>query len=119
MSTGSVVLLILIAVWSTLEYQRRERKHKALLALLAKGTSLCSGTIAPAAWKLLGEAVLAVLLAITCVMMLYGGGRQLASPGLLYGMGALFGAMMVLTLLMLARDVRKRSSLSQKPREQS
>jgi hypothetical protein len=108
MSTGSVILVVLIAVWGVLEYQRRERKQKTLLASISQGAPLAGRTIAPAVWKLLGEATVALLLGATSVLMLYGGGQDRADPGLLYGMSALFGVMMVLILLMLVRDMRTR-----------
>jgi|WetSurSiteA1Bulk_404760.scaffolds.fasta_scaffold133237_2 hypothetical protein len=112
METGSVAVTLVIAVWGVLEYQKRERHHKDLLACLEQGHYGRPQASSPSMGKLLGEALLTILLAAVSVLMFGAGLREDFSGPVLYGMAALFSAMMVIVALMLVRDVRRRGSTS-------
>ena len=110
MSTGSVLLTLLIAFWAVIEYRRRERRHDEVLKMIREGKSPAPPAEVPTRWKLGGEALFVLLLAAASALTIRGGAEAMADPWILTGMGLLFGIMMVLVLLMLGRDIRIRKS---------
>lgn len=120
MDSGSALIVALIVVGGGFEYYRRERNHRAMLASLERGQWVPLQARSPAVWRLLGEGLVAILLAAASALMFYAGLRGTPSRTVLYGMGTLFCAMMVIVALMLVRDARQRrqsssASLGEKP----
>lgn len=112
MDQSSVIVLILIAAWGGLEYRRRERKHKALLVSLEQAGWQLPPSSAATLSKLIGEVLVAVLLAASSGLMFYAGMAGTRTYSLLYFLGALLFAMMVIVVLMFLRDAGRRSAAS-------
>ena len=112
MDTGSAILVLLIVAWGALEYHRREQHHEALLSSREQGRWVSPQTSTPPASKIVGEALVATLLAATSVLMFHAAIRGASSGLLLAGMGALFAAMTVIVAMMLLRDARRRARSS-------
>ena len=108
MDTGSAVVVLLIVVWGALEYRRREQNHTEVLSSLEQGRWSGPQTSVLPASKLVGEALVAILLAATSALMFQAARRGVSPRLLLDAMGVLFAAMTAVVGGMLLRDSRRR-----------